>query len=203
MHDDAENEILLQLKLNNPLAFKTVFKKYYHPVQSNIRKFVTDSHAAEDLLQETFVAFWEKRQTFNDFNHIVRWLFSVSYNKSMSYLKKELNYVNIEITELPALFQLPAQEESYLYGTDQENEFPSHLKLQELNKAIELLPTQKKNAFVLCKIQGLSYQEAATQLNVSEQSIKQYVRTAVASLKRMLNCNETALIFFTLCILMH
>src|ERR1700743_1601453 len=115
MQVHLESDILLRLKKDDPQVFKIVFNKYYQPVLSNIKKFVTDEHSAEDLLQETFVAFWEKRHTFNDVEHIARWLFSVSYNKAMSFLKKQLGYTSIdEISSSISFAHGIQQDNSYL-----------------------------------------------------------------------------------------
>ncbi|NIG53259.1 RNA polymerase sigma factor [Chitinophaga sp. Cy-1792] len=194
---DPDNEILQQLKVNDPQAFRKIFNRYYPAVFANIKKFVSDKYLAEDLLQETFVAFWEKRQRFQDMGHIAKWLFTVSYNKSMTHLKKEIHLQAINESVYPDLLELPAQDAGAPYETD----FASNIKLKKLNEAIELLPKQKKKAFVLCKIQGLSYQEAALQLNVSEESIKQYVRTAMLSLRRMLNTKDAGVIVLTLIVM--
>ena len=87
---DAETEPLAALALGQRPAFEALYHRYKQPVFANIRKMVPDPDAAEDLLQEVFIALWENRQAIDPAKGAGGWLFVVSYNKAASYLKKKL-----------------------------------------------------------------------------------------------------------------
>jgi RNA polymerase sigma-70 factor (ECF subfamily) len=57
-------------------------------------------------------------------------------------------------------------------------------QLSMLSQAIEDLPNRQKQAFKLRKLEGRNHREIATALNISESTAKDYVKSAVISLKK-------------------
>ena len=162
-------ELVRRLQTGDVDAFDILYHRYQKALFLNILKITRNNEVTSDILQEVFIALWEKRLSL-DVNHSVAgWLFVVSYNKSIGYLQKELKYsmssldANIEKADI-------VQEENDL----------GEIRSKLLYEAIEHLSPQKRKVFELCKIQGKSYEETARELSISKHTVKEYL---VISLK--------------------
>jgi RNA polymerase sigma-70 factor (family 1) len=165
---DTEAEPLAALALGQRSAFEALYHRYKQPVYANIRKMVPDPDAAEDLLQETFIALWENRQAIDPAKGAGGWLFVVSYNKAASYLKKKLREAAIlepetDLAELTVADEL-ADEELY---TNQ---------LALVEEAVAHLPARKQAVFRLCRFEGKSAEEVAAATGISVASVKDYLK---------------------------
>jgi RNA polymerase sigma factor (sigma-70 family) len=180
-----DTELILRLRLNEAEAFDALYWKYHQAVYANIFKLIKEQEAARDLLQEVYIALWEKRAAIDVNQSIAGWLFVVSYNKSITYLKKALKEP-VHIQELTV--ELKPAEES-----------PVDIKeaqLRQLSRAVEQLSPQKRRVFQLCKLQGKSYHEAAKELNISKHTVKEYLSAAVTNVKEYVKTHPDYLVCF-------
>src|SRR6478752_2084928 len=69
-------------------AFVAVYNQYQQIVFNNIARLIPQTDVVEDVLQEVFLKLWENKHKFNDENGVSLWLFSVSYNQSISNIRK-------------------------------------------------------------------------------------------------------------------
>ena len=67
------------------------------------------------------------------------------------------------------------------------NETEEAILLQDtrkvLNNAIDLLPQQQREVYLLCQTEGLKYEEVAAKLNISTNTVKTHMKRALASLR--------------------
>jgi len=90
MNGNINKELTEHLRNNDQEAFNVLYWKYHSAIYYNVLKLTRDNVIAEDLVQEVFIALWKKRSTLDPEQDILGWLFVVSYNKSISYLKQKL-----------------------------------------------------------------------------------------------------------------
>lgn len=171
---DAFNEydLVTRLKRDDINAFDALYYKYYNAIRSNILKLTRDIDATQDITQEVFIALWANRLSLEPDRSVSGWLFVVSYNKSLNYLKKSLKQSSIHFNEEINLRILNEQEIDL-------RETQLHL----LEEAISQLSPQKRKVFELCKIQGKSYDETAKELAISHHTVKEYLSAAVSYIK--------------------
>jgi len=165
---DSEAAQLAALSQGARAAFEALYHRYKQPVFANIRKMVPDPDAAEDLLQETFIALWESRAAIDLAKGAGGWLFVVSYNKAASYLKKKLREAAIlepetDLAELAVADELGDEE---LYTT----------QLALVEEAVAHLPARKQAVFRLCRFEGKSAEEVAAATGISVASVKDYLK---------------------------
>ncbi|HTF30656.1 MAG TPA: sigma-70 family RNA polymerase sigma factor [Flavitalea sp.] len=164
-----DSELVRRLQTGDVDAFDSLYHRYQKALFLNILKITRNNEVTSDILQEVFIALWEKKLSLDISHSVAGWLFVVSYNKSIAYLQKELKFsmsgldANIEKTYV-------VQEETDL----------SEIRSKLLHEAIEHLSPQKRKVFELCKIQGKSYEETARELSISKHTVKEYL---VISLK--------------------
>ena len=172
----TEKELACRLITGDMEAFNEIYQRYFHPVYCNALKITREIPVAEDVLQEVFITLWEKRATIDPENSLAGWLFIVCYHKSVNILRKKLResllYKNLQ----PPSLQPPEEnsmEEEIRYGT----------QWKILENALSCLSPQRRKVFELCKLQGKTYEEAALELRISKYTVKEYLSSAVASIK--------------------
>ena len=153
------------LTINLPW-FNNLYRRYHQAVYANICKMVHQPQAAEDLLQEVFLALWNNRHKLNT-EQVAGWLFVVSYNKAISFLKKKLR-------EPAILLNRDALPEPAV--TDSTDEVLYDIRLSIVEEAINHLPARKKEVFRLCRFEGKSYDEVADLLGISVASVRDYIK---------------------------
>lgn len=172
---DTEIQLTADLSGGDMAAFDALYRRYHNPVYANIIKYVQRQDIAEDILQEVFLALWEHRHSFTGSNSIGGWLFVVSHNKSLSYLRKSLSEKRILSTLALTQVDEPADERA--------------LQSQDaiLQDAINILSPAKKEVFRLCRVEGKSYKEAALLLNISPAQVKESLKSASKAIRNYLS----------------
>ncbi|MEI7420880.1 MAG: sigma-70 family RNA polymerase sigma factor [Prolixibacteraceae bacterium] len=152
-------------------AFDDIYWKYQRAIYLNSFRITRDEVIAQDIVQEVFISLWEKRQSINPDLPLAGWLFVSSYNRSLNILKKKLR-------ESVAIDQLTSED----IMTDIATDIPEK-QLLILEAAIDLLSPQKRRVFELCKLQGKSYEEAAKEMQISKNTVKEYLSEAIMIIK--------------------
>ncbi len=150
-------------------GFDQLYEEYHHAVYANILKMVRQPAIAEDLLQDVFVALWENHPKIER-NRVGNWLFVVSYNKSVNFLKK------VRKEKLEFLHEQQNLSVSSHWDTVSEEEF--EWKLQLIEEAIDQLPLQKRIVFAKYRLEGKSLNEIAEELRISVNTVKDHLKIA-------------------------
>lgn len=174
-HCHSENETILvhRLMTGDIDAFNELYRLYFHPVYNNAIKITRDHTIAEDILQEVFVTLWEKRASIDPARSLAGWLFVLCYNRSINILRRRLR-------ESLVYKQLSQPTEA---GPDMEEEIRFGTQWNILENAMSHLSPQRRRVFELCKLQGKTYEEAATELHISKYTVKEYLSAALVSIK--------------------
>lgn len=195
MKNCTDAELISLLYDHHIKAFDILYYRYHGAIYQNIFKLVKDAYVAENILQEVFVILWEKRTTLDTERSLSGWLFTVSYNKSISHLKRSLK---------ESLFN--SQLENDMVDDTGTASDLKEARLQSLEEAMLHLSPQKMKVLNMCKLQGMSYEETARELKISKHTVKEYLSLAVNSLKEhMLGApnDQTLLIFIIIALQYH
>lgn len=168
--DKLNDEIIFSFANGDKDAFIVVYNHYQQIVFNNIGRLIPQTDVVEDILQEVFLKLWESKHKFQNEHAVSSWLFTVSYNQSISHIRKlirERKYI-----------------ESVLINNDFEYDSAAEIEIETLKEnilaeAINQLPLRKKQAFELCKLQGRTYAEAAEIMNISSETVKEHITLAL------------------------
>ena len=174
-----------QLKKKDETAFKKIVETWKDMVFNTVLGVVQNTEDAEDVAQDVFVQVYESIHSFKGEAKFSTWLYRIAITKSMDHLrrkkrKKRFAFVqslfgaNNEMVHDPPDFHHP--------GVKLDNKEQSAV----LFKAIEKLPKNQKTAFVLHKVEGLSYQQISEIMDTSLSSIESLLHRAKNNLKKKL-----------------
>lgn len=166
LQDHEEHCLVPLISKGDREAFEEIYHRYHAALYRNILRFTKDTVATEDLVQDVFIRFWQKRSSIRADKSLAGWLFVISYHLSVNWLKHRL----VETKAKQELALIPAESDS-LFQYDRQMEL--------LEQAILQLPPQKRKVLELCKLQGRSYKEAAREMNISTHTVKEYLSGAM------------------------
>jgi RNA polymerase sigma-70 factor (ECF subfamily) len=172
MNIAEDSALVSRLHTDDISAFDLLYQKHHRAIYRNIYKLTKDDDVSRDILQDVFTVLWEKRIKIKPEQSVSGWLFVLSFNRSISYLRKHLRETLIlntmSFTEVePDTDDIQIVDDQYYL----------------LYEAINQLSPQKKKVFTLCKLEGRTYEEAAEKLHISKHTVKEYLGHAVLSVK--------------------
>ena len=77
------------LKLGNPDAFKKLFRILYPRLKGYCNLFIHNKNEIEDIIQESFITLWEKREEIKTEKSVESFVFVIVRNRCLNVLKKQ------------------------------------------------------------------------------------------------------------------
>ena len=155
-----DNEIMLikAFKKGDSKAFEQLFERYHKKLFAFLYQLFHSKEDAEEIVQETFVKIWEKREEFIEGYPFESFLFKIAKNAFLNMNRKNINRRVFE------------ERLHWFYETSSENT-DEYLIFKETREIIEVLvedlPPRRKEIFLLRRMEGLSRKEIAKKLNIS------------------------------------
>ncbi|MCG2617491.1 sigma-70 family RNA polymerase sigma factor [Terrimonas sp. NA20] len=182
-------QLIEALRNSDQKIFQDLYDHYSEAIFNNIYKLIPQRDDAHDILQSVFLQLWESRLKLKEEQSVAGWLFTTSFYLSMTHLRSV------------ARSRLKVLEDDLEVADNTYNDSTGELYTQKmalLNKAINELPSRKKMAFELCKIEGKTYKEAASILGIAEDTVKEYVKSATSTVKRYVMQTDLSMYMFLL-----
>jgi RNA polymerase sigma-70 factor (ECF subfamily) len=183
MNLSAEN-FIDELKSGNQKAFEDIFKKYYSLLCYEARGYIQSNDLIEEIVCDIFTRIWLNRETLVIRTSLREYLIKAVHNNCIDYYRQLKRQDNLKAN-------LEAKEQIHYTLTDLGETPLDYILTQELedeiNAAIESLPPKYKETFKLSRFSDLTYEEIATQMNISINSVKTNIKNALAILREKLN----------------
>ena len=167
--------------------FSEIFRQQEHRLYTLALRLTKSDPIAKDIIQEVFLKLWEHRDRLHTIKNIEAWLYRLTENKIIDFLRKAAADARLKKTIWYHLQQIV-------------NETELHLAAKEYNKviqqAIDQLPPQRKLIYQLNKEDGMDYQQIADELQISRHTVKNQLFTAVKSVRQFIGRNVKLFSFF-------
>lgn len=177
---DDDDGLVQEAKKGDRQAFDELVKKYYKKIYNLAYRFVGDSEEASDLAQEIFTAAFQNLKKFRGDSKFSTWLFQIASNRGKNrfkYLKRR------------GYFQNRSQGDDDESRYDPQNTIPdtsnnpekllaSEQTRKMVQDVINDLEPDHKEIVILRDIQGFSYDEIASILDLPEGTTKSRLHRA-------------------------
>jgi len=170
--------------------FKVLYKRYFKKIRSRVMCLLSNErYAADDIAQETFMRAFTHLEKIANKTDFLKWTYTVSRNLSFNY-KRSKQYSCKESLNR----RLGSGEESRELSdvmVDTKILAPDVATQQKelmdmVSSAMDSLAHNYKSALQLCGIEGLSYNVAAVELNISPNAVAHNVMRAKRKILEMI-----------------
>jgi RNA polymerase sigma-70 factor (ECF subfamily) len=153
--------------------FKNLFDENGPKLVLFANKYVLDLAIAKDMVQESFLALWERIDNFTHQKAILSFLYISTKNNCLNYLKKK-EKIQFGISE-------DLSGDDFFYQNYLKVEYA-----QIIHHYISCLPQKQKEALILHYFKGYSHQEIAEHLDISINTVHTHLKRARLFLKKKL-----------------
>lgn len=171
--------IILDFIAGDKNAFAQIYSLYYQDIKAYCFKHTRSYETAEELVSDVFLKFWEARAQFDPEREIRPYLLTITKNVTFTWLKRML-------TDQKMKTDFRGRYLSDQHGANQDVVMTAAMDLGRLRMAMgQHMPVRRREVFELCKIEGLSYSEAANVLSISKETVKEHMSLARKDMSRL------------------
>jgi RNA polymerase sigma-70 factor (family 1) len=174
----SDQELMRIVQAGDFSPASEIYDRYSARIYNFAFRFLRNSEAAEDAVQEVFVKMLKHANQFHGDAKLSTWLFSITANWCRDYLRKAENKSK-DGDEV--LVTLPTSPE-----LSPERNLERRENERMIQRALAALTAEQREAILLSRYQGLSYAEIAQIAGCSEGAVKTRVFRAMETLKKAL-----------------
>lgn len=182
--DPSDETLMLRFAGGDIAAFDTLYHRNELAVWRFVFRSVKVQAVADDLLQDVWFAVARNARSYEVKAKFRTWLFTLARNRLVDYLRTAKNHAPLDMND--------DDERSLLNTLAADSGFGPLRQLQSreqgsaLIAAVEQLPDEQREAFLLQAEGDLSVQEIAEATGVTFETAKSRLRYARASLRQQL-----------------
>ncbi|WP_158973671.1 RNA polymerase sigma factor [Cellulophaga sp. L1A9] len=179
--DNSENFLIKELSKGNNKAFRKLFDRYRNDLYKYSLSMVHSKSYAEEIVQDVFMKVWVKRASLNSELSFKSYLFTITRNNSIKFLKKAAN--NKKLCE-----EIFYKTQKFSNPTD------LHIRESELDllkqKALDRLSPKRRIIFEMSRNENKSYEEIAEELNISISTVRNQMSKSLEILRDIILKNK-------------
>ncbi|PWJ58649.1 RNA polymerase sigma-70 factor (ECF subfamily) [Dyadobacter jejuensis] len=177
---DDERLLREAFAVNPKQGCSLLFSRYYDNLCSHAIRFVHSKEVAEDIVSEMFASFWQDG-VFEHINSSYRaYLYKAVRHRSYNYLKWKVQQTDsLDTISLTTASKSVHPDDALLYSE-------LHIKVEMI---IQQLPPQCRRAYILKRVEGMKYDEIASELKISIKAVEALVSRALLRLRTDLKDN--------------
>jgi len=176
-NQNIEQELVRQFKAGNEMAFELIFHGTKGKLKGFLLRVLPCGEDAESIMQEIYLKLWSGRESINADKNFETYLYAIARNLVIDVMRKRFHKQKY----LEALYNHIKESNENSPDALETIEY-SELE-RKIFALIEKLPPKRQDILRLNKIEGLSYKEIATRLNISENTVDSQLRQALSFLR--------------------
>lgn len=176
--ETAEQYQILKIRNGDKTAFEQLFRQYYPVLCSYANQILHDPDEAEEIVQEFFVQFWQKREELDVRTALKSYLFRSVHNRCLNLIKHH---------KIKETYIQNVQHENSEPFTDSPDTGDTKTLEKAIQHAIESLPPERKKVFLMVRYEERRYKEVAEILGISVKTVENQMGKAMQFLRKALN----------------
>jgi len=185
----SDADFVERLKNGDSLAYDILVTRYSGQIYGLLFRLTQDAEEAADLTQDTFLQVLRSIRKFRGDSELKTWLFRIAINESRNrfrWWKRRKRESTVSLDAQPAHDGLPLNETLADAAEDPENALMRKQERRRIERALDELPLQFREAVVLCDVEGQSYQEIATILDINIGTVKSRIARGREEMRKRL-----------------
>lgn len=158
LHRESDEVLMVRVAEGDSAAYETLYTRYKNRILTFVYRYVGDRDHAEDLTQEVFLKLYRNPRAFDPRSRFLTWLFAVARNLTIDQLRRKRPTASVGAS---------AEEGENLVEPEiDSNQTPVELTLMHelesnMRDMLMSLSDKLREVFILCAMQGMSYEEVA------------------------------------------
>ncbi len=181
---DTDESLMLRYAAGNLQAFNLLYDRHEMGVWRYVFRSVRVQAVADDLLQDVWFALARQAPNYQPTAKFKTWLFTLAHNRLVDYFRTARQHVSLDSDEDDSVALVQKLAANSGFGPLKRLE--SKEQALALLDAIEQLPFNQREAFMLQAEAGMDVQEIAKTTGVSFETAKSRLRYARSRLKELL-----------------
>jgi len=179
--EKSMDDLLHEIRNGDKKSFEKLVKQYYDQLFQFAFQYLQNKEEAEELVQDFFVDFWLKRDQLT-IKNLEAYCWVSIRNRSINALAKPHKKIRqVELEDSIAFDPTITVETQELQ--------------EKIQKAVSILPNKTREVFLLCREQGLTYQEVADKMGIGKETVKSHMKTALTKLREYLKIEGYLCVF--------
>ena len=162
---DVDAELVARVQRGDKQAFDLLVLKYQRKIMRLLSRMIRDPAEIEDVAQESFIKAYRALPQFRGESAFYTWLYRIAINTARNWLAQ-----NTRRPSTPSAYESEEGEtfnetDNLTDSSNPESEMASRQIAETVNKAMNDLPEELRNAIVMREIDGMSYEDIAQSMN--------------------------------------
>lgn len=177
-------ELVKSFIAGDQAAFAELVARYRRKVYSVAYRIVGNHLDADEVVQESFVRIYNRKEDLDSVNHFSSFLIRVATNYSIDILRRRKAHGGVaeDTTSLPGEIQVDLARRI----STPEDHFRGKRLMEEIQLALEKLPPKQKITAILHDVEGYSKTEIAEMFDCPEATVRSNLHIARTKLRKIL-----------------
>ncbi len=187
--ESSDEMLMVRYRRGDQGAFVELVRRYERSLFNFSLRYLRQRHRAEEVTQEAFLRVVRRAGDFKHESKFSTWIFSIARNLCIDELRRGAHRAHASLDakgadERTLYERIPAET------TDGEVLGSGSRLRESIGRAVESLPDEQREVFLLRQLAGLSFAEIATITSCPENTVKSRMRYALERLQKELSTFE-------------
>lgn len=166
-----------KLHIDGLPSFELAFKEWYGGLCGYAYKYLGDHDEAEEIVQQVFVSYWERRESLSITVSLKSYLYRAVRNSCLNYIKhQKIKSAYFAVNEALRHEEEQAQADGLV----------SEELQQKITESIKSLPPERQKIFIMSRMDDMKYREIADKLGISAKTVEVQMGKALKTLREVL-----------------
>lgn len=186
----SDEDLMQRFQEGDAAAFETLFMRYKTQIFAFLLRQCGDRETASDLSQEVFTRLIRSARSFQYQSKFSTWIYTIARNAAVDNARRARHraHASLEDTHNPDSMRL-GDRLAHNGPTPDRSAVAERLR-GELAAAIETLPAEQREVFLLREYHGMPFQEISAVVGAKVGTVKSRMRYALEALRRELSAYE-------------